>query len=457
MDRDRFIELMREANDLQHELLMTLISLLQTPRQQPFQIFFTGPAGSSKTFVIRLIMEIYNRFSDTDGYCNAYIACASIGKAAVAIDGTTVHTALEIAISKLLPLSSEMLHLYRTLFRYVKVLIIDEISMISAELLVKIDLRLKQITGNYNDPFGNIDIILFGDLRQLPPVRATPIYQPVEANLAGSFLWRSLKFDELTQVMRQSNAAFLTILTKIGNGNPLEQHEFDLIETRFFKKSEAERLCPNGIRLFFQNKNVDAYNNCVLQQFQNRVISTANDVITGSKSPQQEATCRQRLHQKSVGDTGGLPQEITFVVNKYYVITANIDVSDGLCNGLVGKLVHIDYGDDNNVCRVWFEFRGSEKIGQKKRKKSGNLRVKSRVSNLAVPIELRTASIPLTSDKKVVAKRKHFPVIAACAMTIHKAQGGTYDEIVYEYSKGHSQELVYMLRSLVLPASMVSI
>jgi len=65
----------------------------------------------------------------------------------VAIDGTTVHTALKITISKLLPLSSEVLHLYGSLFRYVKVLIIDEISMISAELLFKIDLRLKQITG----------------------------------------------------------------------------------------------------------------------------------------------------------------------------------------------------------------------------------------------------------------------------------------------------------------------
>ena len=49
-----------------------------------------------------------------------------------------------------------MLHLYRTLFRYVKVLIIDEKSMIGAQLLAKIDLRLKQITGNYKIPFGNI-------------------------------------------------------------------------------------------------------------------------------------------------------------------------------------------------------------------------------------------------------------------------------------------------------------
>lgn len=78
---------------------MHIISHLLSSEQQPFQIFFTGPAGSGKTFVMKLIMEIYNRFSDTDGYCNAFVACASTGKAAIAIDGTTVHTALKIAIA----------------------------------------------------------------------------------------------------------------------------------------------------------------------------------------------------------------------------------------------------------------------------------------------------------------------------------------------------------------------
>ena len=122
-------------------------------------------------------MEIYNRYTDTDGHCNAYITCASTGKADVAIDGTTVHTTLKITLSKLLPLSRETALQYRTLFRYVRVIIIDEVSMIGAELLSQIDQRLKQISGNYNDYFGGYDIILIGDLHQLPPVRATPIYK----------------------------------------------------------------------------------------------------------------------------------------------------------------------------------------------------------------------------------------------------------------------------------------
>lgn len=447
MDRQQFYEYMRMANDQQKELLMTIIHHLQTPNQEPFQIFFTGPAGTGKTFVIKLIMEIYNRFTDNDGYCNAYITCASTGKAAVAIDGTTVHTALRISISRLLPLSSEIIQLYRSLFRYVKVLIIDEISMISAELLQKIDLRLKQITGNHKADFGNIDVILIGDLRQLPPVRSTPIYKTIRTRLVGPHLWRKLKFYELTTVMRQANIAFSAVLTKIGNGDPLEQHEFELIESRFFKQSVVDTLCPNGVRLFWKNQDVDAYNNSVLQQCENKVISTSNDVITGSKSHEQEANFRIKLHKKTVIDTGGLPYEIIFVVDKYYLITTNIDVCDGLCNGAAGKLVYLEYDESNILIRVWLEFCGSEKIGRQKRRKAARLAAQNGMNNLAVPIDLRTATISLTIDRKVVAKRKHFPLVPALAMTIHKSQGATFNEVVYKYSKQHSQELVYVALS----------
>lgn len=134
MPNDRYYELMRMSNERQKDLLMHGIHNILNDFAAPFKIFLTGPAGCGKTFVIRLLMEIYNRYSPTDNYCNAYITCASTGKAAVAIDGTTVHTALKISLSKLLPLSIEVVHQFRALFKYVKVLIIDEISMISAEI-----------------------------------------------------------------------------------------------------------------------------------------------------------------------------------------------------------------------------------------------------------------------------------------------------------------------------------
>lgn len=126
MSNDHFCELMRSANEKQKDLLLHVIHHNLSAEKSPLQLFFTGPAGCGKTFVIKLIMEIYNRFSDNDGFCNSYITCASTGKAAVAINGTTVHTALKISLSKIIPLSIETAQQYRCLFKYVKVLIIDE-------------------------------------------------------------------------------------------------------------------------------------------------------------------------------------------------------------------------------------------------------------------------------------------------------------------------------------------
>lgn len=219
MTNEEFYKLRRMTNEKQRGLLLHAISKLLSPDHSSFQIFFTGPAGCGKTFVIKILMEIYNRFTDNDGHCNAYIACASTGKAAVAIDGTTVHTVLKITLSKLLLLSTEVAYQYRALFKYVKVIIIDEISMIGAELLSQIDSRLKQITGNFNTNFEGMDMIFIGDLRQLPPVRATAIYKQQKLKIVGPSLWRALKFFELDQVMRQANQQFSSILIKIGNGS----------------------------------------------------------------------------------------------------------------------------------------------------------------------------------------------------------------------------------------------
>lgn len=313
MSNDHFCELMRSANEKQKDLLLHVIHHNLSAEKSPLQLFFTGPAGCGKTFVIKLIMEIYNRFSDNDGFCNSYITCASTGKAAVAINGTTVHTALKISLSKLIPLSIETAQQYRCLFKYVKVLIIDEISMIGAEILNQIDARLKQITGNFDENFGGLDIIFIGDLRQLPPVRATPIYKQSKQRMVGPLLWRGLKFYELTQIMRQDNEMFASILTNIGSGIILNDDELAVIESRFFTKEEALRQCPSGVRLFHDNASVNAYNILALQT-ENKIDSTAIDIISGCTNHEQEANMRQKLHKMSVIDTGGLPYEIIFVI-----------------------------------------------------------------------------------------------------------------------------------------------
>lgn len=138
-------------------------------------------------------------------------------------------------------------------------LIIDEISMIDAELLSQIDSRLKQITGDFKTNFGGLHVILIGDLRQLPLVRATLIYKQQKQKIVGPILWRGFRFYELDQVMRQANQEFSSILTKIGNGRQHNDQELILLESRFVTMQEAEQKCPHGIRLFNTNEAVTKY------------------------------------------------------------------------------------------------------------------------------------------------------------------------------------------------------
>ncbi|XP_069968672.1 uncharacterized protein [Bactrocera oleae] len=312
METQEFLELMRKSNAKQFELAQHIIWLLNSENPLALQLFLTGPAGCEKTFLIQLIMEICNRFTDTDGYCNAYLACASTGKAAVAIGGTTVHTAFKISLSKFQsPLSNEIKGLYRSLFKYVKMIVIDEISMIGAEMVERIDSRLKEITGNFNAAFGGLHIILIGNLRQLPPVRATPIWKQKIQRVDGQQLWRGIAFYELNEVMRQENSEFSSLLTKIGNGDQLDEQQLLMIESRFCSDGESEEGCHSGIRLFNDNHSVDSYNLRMLSSSDERSNSIADDEIIGCDGDREkERVAGVKLHTLNTIDTGGLPYGI---------------------------------------------------------------------------------------------------------------------------------------------------
>ncbi|GFU24138.1 ATP-dependent DNA helicase [Trichonephila clavipes] len=106
--------------------------------------------------------------------------------------------------------------------------------------------------------------------------------------------------------MRQGNQQFSAILTNIGNGEQLDEMEIALIESRFCTVEEAEARCPQ----------------------------------------EQETFVRQKLHKMSLIDTNGLPYQTIYMNNIYYMIITNIDVTDRLANGAVGKLIRVETNDE---------------------------------------------------------------------------------------------------------------
>lgn len=458
MSKQAYCEMVRATNPEQRALILHVIHMLHCfdESRKPLQIFFTGPAGSGKTFTLRVLMETYNRFSQAHNtQHNAYVACASTGKAAVAIGGTTVHSAFSLTMSRRhnAKLSFEKLQLYRNAFANVRAIIVDEVSMIGANVLDSIHSRLQDITGGYDDAFGGIDIILVGDLRQLPPVNARYVFRPPANSMHSAVLWQSLQFHPLVRVMRQSDEQFSTALTKIGNGERLSGDEKKLIESRFRTAQWCKENVPNAVRIFHQNIDVDHYNNAVLRDREG-VDCVAEDAFSGYRSDEQLTSARNQLHRMSVVAAGGLPYLLRLIIGMPYIVTTNIDVEDGIVNGAIGVLMYVERNEDDpeqQIVRLWFQFE-SDAIGAMLRVKSRPL-VYSKPGILQpnwTPITKRSANVNLKVDVVgVKCKRTQFPLVSGCALTVHKSQGGTYPQIVFQYDRRQEQQLVYVALSRV--------
>lgn len=124
---------------------------------------------------------------------NAYIACASTGKAAVTLGGTTVHSAFCLTTSRVTKLlSTENLQAYKK--HVCRCQSCFHRRDQHDAILQQVNYRLQQITGIYDEPFGDIHVTLCGDFRQLPPIRATPCYTMPINQLGGPILWHSIDY-----------------------------------------------------------------------------------------------------------------------------------------------------------------------------------------------------------------------------------------------------------------------
>lgn len=126
------------------------------------------------------------------------------------------------------------------------------------------------------------------------------------------------------------------------------------------------------------------------------------------------------------------------------MLTLNIDVSDSLVNEVVGHLKHVQFDEMGLPKCLWLHFhcRASGNIARLKCNPIRQVAVPV-VPLDSIPIELRTATLTLDRKTGVSCRCKQFPVMQASAVTIHKSQGRTYSEVVYDYHKSRPQKLVY--------------
>jgi len=150
--------------------------------------------------------------------------------------------------------------------------------------------------------------------------------------------------------MRQKEATFSKILTKIGDGENLTPEETAIIESRFVTKKYTDEHLPGAIRLFTRNHDIDTYNHDSIQG--EDVIDYVADKYSGYSNNGQLASARCKVNKMKPDETGNLPYIFRLKIGRTYVIRANIDVGDGLINGAIGTLCYVERDADEKIKRL---------------------------------------------------------------------------------------------------------
>ena len=435
--------MMRSLNRQQQEAVLfhrkwckdAIIALKKGNPMPQYMVFLSGPGGVGKSHVIKLVhFETMHLLRPLSHHFEPeelpLLLTAFTGTAAFGIEGMTIHSALGLnagpaAKRQYQPAGSEKLNTLRSRLGKLGLIVIDESSMVGSDLLYHIHRRLEDIMGkNDSDSrFGGVSILAVGDLFQLQPVQQKYIFDSPSdsyAKLHGSLWEESFQLIELTESMRQrGDQLFADILMRIRTGTHTPA-DLVILQSRVVSRSDPE-YPADAMHVFRTNQQVDSHNKNRLAQlnthvFKIKAIDKKKDVKTGMVDVQIST---------KPSDTGGLREEVSVAVGARVMITVNIDVSDGLANGVCGTVTDIDHTDDNvHVILVKFD---SERVGIK----AASVSQYRRSHPGSIPIKRIDVQFFVGNGRaSLEAKRTQFPLTLSWGSTIHKVQGKTMDKIV---------------------------
>ena len=310
---------------------------------------------------------------------------------------------------------------------------IDEVSMVGSNMLLEVHKRLQQIKGVSDDvTFGGVSILAVGDLYQLPPVGQPLLFSPVSdgyAQLYGSgSLWiDEFQLIELDEIMRQrGDTAFSELLCRVRT-NSCTSDDIDILRSREITTDDPN-YPTNALHVYRLNTDVDSRNSLMLNKLapsSQQYVINASDSVAGQTSH----ICLSNLSDKR-SETGGLHGVLKLAIGARVMLTANVNVSDGLVNGARGEVVDI-ITTRENVTKVLVKFDNPE---------VGLVAIQSSPYRTAfpnaVPIGKHEVMFFAKQKRGSEITRLQFPLTLAWATTIHKVQGLTLDEIVVSMKGG---------------------
>ncbi|TQW00378.1 hypothetical protein V2A60_001463 [Cordyceps javanica] len=416
--------------------------------EQGQSVFFTGPAGTGKSVLMRaIISELktkYGRESDR------VAVTASTGLAACNIGGITLHSFSGIGLGKddasVLVKKVRRNPKAKNRWLKTKVLIIDEISMVDGDLFDKLS-QIGRMIRNNGRPWGGIQLVITGDFFQLPPV---PDDSKAQAKFAFDAATWTTSIDHtigLTQVFRQRDPEFARMLNEMRLGKITED------TVRAFKALDRPLKFDDGVdcaELFPLRAQVEGSNEKRLRELPG-AIHRFESADTG------EQGIKERLLANMMA-----PKSIDLKLDAQVMLIKNLDAS--LVNGSLGRV--IGFSDERT-----FDMGGGipddptkDAAFNKARKKLSSFSRDSElvsnsgkqypvvqfVSSSGVPRvvlcqpEEWTVELP---NGEVQAKRSQLPLILAWALSIHKAQGQTLERVTVNLGKVFEKGQAYVALS----------
>ena len=391
-------------------MAMTQESALKTLKTGA-NVFITGEPGSGKTYVI----NEYVSYLRGRGISPAITA--STGIAATHIGGMTIHSWSGIGIKKTLtPYDLDKIATNERTSKRIsraKVLIIDEISMLSPDTLNSIDMVCREVRKS-QDSFGGLQVVFVGDFFQLPPVRKLTESErdPDLFNDRGEFAFDSSAWSEakplvcyLSEQYRQSDEIFLGLLRAIRNCSVRDEHRKHL-NARVAVLDEKKH--QSITKLFPHNENVDSLNERELKKLAGREYRF--DMKSFGRPMLVEALKRGCLS----------PEELRLKIGAVVMFTKN-NFEEGFVNGTLGKV--IDFDSDTGLPVV-----------------------KTRKGEI---INVEEMEWTVEENGAVLAKVVQLPLRLAWAMTVHKSQGITLDSAYIDLRQAFVEGQGYVALSRV--------
>ena len=399
---------------------------------QPLLLYVSGYGGTGKSYLIKAIMSwAYVKSRST--LCKIVLA-APTGISAAGISGMTLHSALSLPIEhhgKLAykPLAGQNLQQFQACFRNVHCMMIDEISMVSNTTLLHIHLRLSEIFGARRSDtwFGGQNVVVFGDLLQLPPVKGDEVFvdlseKAVKAAIGtlstNISLWSHFSYDELTINQRQKhdvNADFKDCLSRIRIGNCL-QSDIDLLSTRKINLSDESPL-ESIVDYYIDLLNTGESPVCLLPtrnmviQFNNAVLNKRShgeivDIYSldeiDCKFKNMKENAQKKLEKMDLDDrnTAGLERCLRLSIGTRVMLRRNLDTAKKLVNGSTGSILHLKTDTNNQVQNIVVQFDGINE-----------------------PVEVNRDKRKIRIFDNAYLYREQYPLTCAFSLTIHKSQG----------------------------------